>query len=179
MKLSINLLPSEYAVVAKEQRKFSIVQWSSVGVILFLFFLASIAVALRFFQVKNIQNRESGIKTVETRILDLKEKEAALAVLKSRLTSAATLTKAPSKELTIFNFLTQVVPPTVTLSSVTIDKGGGLLFSALVPNTDTLGQLLNILTDQAAFNTVKKVEMESLSRGKDGTFRINFNITPK
>lgn len=178
-KFQINLLPEEFSVKQKEQQKFNRVQSLSVFAVLILVFFSSVVIALRILQSQKINQLESNTVNAENKISTLKQKEATLFILKNRLTTVNQILKAPSKQTELYYFVTGLLPSNITVSSISTDKFGNVSFAAVVPDADSLDVLLNNLTDQAAFEKISKVEIESLSRGKDNLIRANIKVTSK
>src|SRR5690348_16787300 len=102
-KININLLPTEFTKSLIDQSKFRSVQAICVVFILALVFLAISIVAVRFLQSKNISESQDQLKEVQGSIQSLKDKEVALTVLKTRITTIDKLTENPSKQKSIYN----------------------------------------------------------------------------
>src|SRR3989338_7623859 len=85
-KISINLLPTE--IITKELKKanFYRIQLAGIVVILIMVFLASLTVALRILQSRSITEVQAKISETEQQVSDLKDTQAALFLLKDRLT---------------------------------------------------------------------------------------------
>lgn len=179
MKSSINLLPNEYAVTEKQQKKIGLIQTISVVFMLILFLSASVIVALRIFQSKNLSTAQQKTKEEEAAVLQFKDKEASLFVLKNRLNTITQLLKSPSKQLAMYSFLEGIVPANVNLTSISADKSGSVTISALAPDEEALDSMMTVLTNEAAFEVFTQIEIENLARGKDGTFRLNLKVIPK
>ncbi len=179
MKASINLLPSEYAVSEKQQQKFARVQTLSVTFIMILFLVTSVLVALRIIQSKDILDQEDRIKQLEAQIGQSKDKEAALFVLKNRLTSISKIVKSPSKQLVNYQYAEQKLPQEITITSVSADRGGSLALAMLVPDVNSLETAIGVLTDPSAFEKFKQVDVENLARSQDGIYKVSLRIVPK
>lgn len=179
MKSSINLLPNEYAVTAKQQKKFSLVRTISILAILVLFLIGSVIVALRVIQTQNITTAKGNIQKLEGQITQFKDKEATLFVLKNRLSNISRVLALPSKQLEMYKYAQENLPGEITITSITSDRSGSLGLSAMVPDTNTLERTIDSLTNQAAFEAIKRIEIDNLARGRDGIYRINLRVVPK
>jgi hypothetical protein len=179
MKASINLLPNEYAFTEKQHKRFSLVQTFSVVAILIVFLVASIVVAMRIIQSKDVTNAKNQIGKLENEIADSKAKEETLFLLKNRLSGISKVANSPSKQLENYAYTQDNLPQEISISSVTVDRLGSLTMGLLVPNSDLLGRLVGVMTDEASFQKFKQVTVESLSRGQDGIYKLNLRIVPK
>jgi hypothetical protein len=178
-KFSINLLPEEFSVKQKEQQKFNTVQTFSVVGVLVLVFLASVVVVLRLLQSQKIDKLQSDTQLIESKVSDFKGKEASLFVLKNRLTNVSQILKQPSKQVDNYYLVAKIIPSGVLISSISVDRFGSVSLALLCPNQKLLEQLLAGLTSPTAFKTFNQIEVESLTRGKDGFYRANLKVVPK
>jgi len=177
MGLNINLLPAEFRVDQKSQKKFQIVQKISIAILLVLVFLASGATAFRIFQSQDITKIEDQAKQGEQRVVAKKTSEATLVVLKNRLTLINQIQKSSSNNTLVYQRISGLIPPDVTTSSLSVDRSGNMLLSIIAPNTQSLEGMLNNLTSKEAFDAISSIELQSLSRGRDGVFRSSLKIT--
>lgn len=173
-RININLLPIEDALRQKKEGKFRLMQTVSIFLLLSLFFLATVGFFLRFLQSKDIGNVESAASEVESEVASFKDKEAALFVLKNRLTAISQIVKVPGKQAEIYELAVLGLPSSVGLASIGFDKNGNITESLVVQSGAALDNVLDIYMKKAS-----KIEMESLSRGRDGVYRVNLKIQIK
>lgn len=178
-KISINLLPPE--IIAKELKRanFYKIQFIGIVIILTMVFLASLTMALRILQSRNITDVQAKLTQTEQRVSDLKSTQASLFLLKNRLTVIDNYLGVSSKQSSMYNLIEKLIPPSVAINAITINKSDEAVLLALVPDASTLDNLMNSLTvKEENGGKIIRVSVESLNRGKDGLYRINFKIKP-
>lgn len=179
-KLSINLLPPEFTAEEVKRAKFYKVQILGVSVILFVAFLASLTIALRILQTHNIRQVEAQVSEEEQRVNNLKDRQASLLILKNRLTAINQYLGVSSQQSAIFKLVSEFLPQSMTVSSLSIDRLGQMLISAVVPDVLTLDEfILSLTTKDKNQDEIAQVSIESLNRGKDGIYRLSLKIKPK
>ena len=179
-KISINLLPPE--TIAKELKKASFykIQFVGIAVILTMIFLASLTVALRILQSRSITEVQANLTQTEQRVSDLKSTQAALFLLKNRLTVIDKYLGVSSKQSLMYRLIEKLVPPSVAINAMTIDKAGDVILLALVPDPASLDNLINGLTaKENNEEKINQVGVESLNRGRDGYYRMSLKIKTK
>lgn len=180
MKISINLLPLEIIELEIKKTKFYKIQFIGIAVILSLVFLASLTVALRILQSRNISEVQARISQTEQKASDLKSTQASLLLLKNRLTVIDKYLGIPSKQFEIFKLIDKLIPPAVAINAITIDKTNEVVLMALAPDAGSLDRLVSNLTDKESNEgRISQVSVESLNRGKDGFYRISFKVRQK
>ncbi|MBI2040339.1 hypothetical protein HYT18_04670 [Candidatus Microgenomates bacterium] len=179
-KLSINLLPPEFNAEQVKKTKFYKIQAAGVAAILVMSFLASISVALRILQSQNIRQVQAQVSQEEQRIDGLKNRQASLLILKNRLTAINRYLGVSSQQSVIFNLIDQLLPSSVSVTSLTVDRSGGVLISAVIPDSLTLDETIAaLISEDANQGKISRVEIESLNRGRDGIFRLSIKVKPK
>lgn len=176
---TINLLPGENALKQKRQEKFTRFQFFSTVAVLALLLVASCAAALRIFQSQNIKQAGEGAKLAEERVVSFREKETALTFLKNRLNIIGKIFNTPSKQTATYQLVNSLVPVSVGIASISVSRSEQLSVAVLIPDTLALGELLENFSNDKAFESIAKVEIESLSRSIDGTYRSNLKVMPK
>ena len=179
-KIAIDLLPLEFKSEEIKRAKFVKVQFLSVAIILLMIFLASLTVALSILQSRNLSEVQSNLVRAQQRISGAKDTQASLLLLKDRLTVIKEYLGVPSAQAQMYSLLQNLMPASITVNSISIDKGGEILILAIAPDGNSIDQLLTNLTlKDKNEDKVSKVSVESLSRGRDGIYRISFKIKPK
>lgn len=175
-KVSINLLPTEVSIEQQKRAKFGRVQALSIGVLLLLILLASLSVALRIVQKNNLDRLQKQSTTLENKVSSFKAQEATLVVLKNRVSAISQLVGGTNVPTDMFNLITDKLPQGASVSTITVDRQGNVGIALAVSNSDMLEQLLNSLTSTDVSKQISKIDIESLSGGKEG-YRINLKIT--
>ncbi len=179
MKIAINLLPIEFTQAEVKRSKFLKVQTIGVAVILLMVFLSSLSVALRILQSQSIKNVQTQVSASEQKISGLKDRQVSLLLIKNRLSVINQYLGNSSKQTTMFILLDKLLPPGVSISSTTIDKSGQISLLTLIPNSLTLDTMINNLTDKTQNQgQISQVSIDSISRGKDGVYRVSLKIKP-
>lgn len=178
--ISINLLPPEFIAEEIKNAKFYKIQTIGVGIILTMIFLSSLTVALRILQSNYISKVEEKLGKVKGKVLGLKERQASLLLLKNRLTTISQNLGAASKQNDMYSLLDRLIPQSVSITSLSVDKAGNAAIVALVPDSNTLDSLvINLYSTQTNEDKIGQVSIESLNRGRDGLFRISLKVVAK
>lgn len=178
-KISINLLPEEFTAEQVKKAKFYKVQATGVVLILVMFFLASITVSLRILQSHNISQARAQVGSSEQKVLDLKDRQVQLILLKDRLVQIDKF-QGPSKQTTLYNLTTSLLPPSLSVSSISVDKSGGVTIIGVSSSAQTLDDLVLKLTQKETNeDKIQSVSVDTLSRGREGVYRVSLKITPK
>lgn len=177
MKTSINLLPAEYRRENLKQQRFNKIQSIGIFALLTLIFLSSTTFALSLLQNTNIINADNQLKVAEDNVTKYKPKEASLVILKDRLNTLDSLLKAPSKQRSIYNLVTSLLPPSLVPSLIVTDTSGNISLTLSTTDSISLDNFITILTDpETNENKIAKVQIDSLSRGKDGVYRASLKM---
>lgn len=174
--VSINLLPGEFKIDQKAQKKFRVVQGISILILLFLIFLASLSSAFRLLQLQDIKHLKKDEDEAVNKVSSLKEKEVTLVVLKNRLSTISKLLKLGPDNSQIYKQIASLIPSSVTVTSISVDQVGSVNMSIVAPDLEALNGVFVNLTSKKSFETISQVEFESLSRSRDGIYRSNLRI---
>lgn len=179
-KISINLLPVEFSVIQEREKRFYKVQAISIAVLLLLIFLASTTVALGYLQSKQVKQAQSDLSSAENLVSGLKDKESSLMALKNRINNIQQIQKDPSKQRTMYNLIDSLIPSNITVNSISIDKGGDVLISAVFRNISLFDDFVeNLVSKEKNEGRITTVGIENLSRARDGQFRASFKVDTK
>lgn len=175
--ISINLLPAQSRIDQKALRKFRIIQTSSTTFLLILIFSASLVTALNILQSQGASKLKSESGLREEKIVELKEKEIQVSVLKNRLSLINQINKLPEKDKSVvYRTVLSFIPESINISSISVDRGGSVVTSIIAPDIITLEKLISSLTQDETFDSISKIDFESLSRARDGTFRAILKV---
>ena len=179
-RIAINLLPIEFRVQELKRAKFYKIQAFGVVTILLVVFLSSLTIALRILQSQNISQIQNKLTQSEQRIADLKSIQGSLFLLKNRLTVINQYLEIPSKQVQMYKLIAELLPATVSVGSIFVDKGGEILILAVVPDSVSLDHLItNLISKESNQDKISKVSLENISRGKDGIYRLSLKVKPK
>lgn len=177
MRISINLLPPEFLAEDLKRVKFVKIQTIGIGIVLIMIFLASLTVALRILQSYSISQIQDKLGSVEEKVSGLKSRQASLVLLKNRLTTIDKYLGEPSIQSSMYTLLDKLIPQSVAITALSVDKAGDTTIVAVVPDSTTLDNLmLNLLSSDRNEGKIKQVAIESLNRGRDGVYRLSLKI---
>ncbi len=180
MKIAIDLLPQEFRIEEIKRARFYKIQAVGVVVIILVVFLTSITISLRFLQSQNITAVQTKLSGVEKRVQELNNIQASLLLLKDRLKVINKYLETPSEEVQAYQLISQLVPPSVSINSVSIDRGKEIFVLATAANATALDELTGrLISGKTSQDKVKQVSIESLSRSKDESIRLNFKVKLK
>lgn len=179
-KISINLLPPEALAEEAKKTKFYKIQFAGIAVILIMVFLTSLTLALQILQSRNITVAKAQLAQEEQKVSSLKNTQASLFLLKDRLTVIDQYMGVPSKQSALYRLIEKLVPASVAVNSIIIDKAGDITLSAWVADSAILDDLMNnLFAKDYSENKINQVSIQSLSRGRDGLYRTSFKIGSK
>lgn len=179
-RISINLLPVEFIQEEVKRSKFARLQTIGVAIILIMVFLASLTVALRILQTQNINRFQLKASLAEERINGLKEAQGSLILLKNRLGIISRYLGKSSKQTEVYQFIDSIIPPSVNVTSVSIDKSGDASMLFLARDIVSLDNFIGSLTNPGNNSgKISRVSIENINLGRDGIFRVNLKIKPK
>ncbi len=179
-KIAINLLPPEYGAQSLKEAKFYKIQAIGVATLLLMIFLASLTVFLRILQSQNITQVQNKLTASEQKISDLKNTQASLLLLKNRLTTINQYFGVPSKQTEMYKLITALLPATVSVSYISVEKTGEVLILAIAPDGNSLDSLItNLTTEESNQDKISQVSLEGINRGRDGIYRLSMKIKSK
>ncbi len=179
-KVTINLLPEEFKIEELKRSKFYKIQSIGVGIILLFIFLSSLTIALRILQSQSLSQIQSKLTDEEQKITGLKTTQASLLLLKNRLVAINQYLGTSSSQVQMYELINKLVPQSVSVSSISVDKSGNVLIIASTSDASYIDDLISKLTSsEYSQGEIVSVAMEGLSRGRDGIYRLNIKIKTK
>lgn len=177
---NINLLPADIRKQQLEEGKFRLVQTISVLSMLVLIFLASATFALGILQSQNVKNANLTLKNAEAKVTQLQSKEESAVVLKNRLDTLGKYLYQPSPQRAVFSVVNTLIPSAIAVSSISVDSSGSILISAVSTDIDSVNSFLeNLVSPGKNDDKIKSVDIENLSRGRDGFYTFNLKVNTK
>ena len=175
--ISINLLPKQEAEIVAKQIKFKKVQFIGTLIIALLLFLVSATFGLVIFQNSRLKKSENKLSQAKKAVEQSKTKEVSLLVLKDRIKEIQRLKDQPSKPALVLEMVNKLVPQSVYLSIISIDKNSSANLVLTSPDIEALDNLLSDLLDkQKNEDLVKSITLDNFSRGKEGTYRVALKL---
>lgn len=176
-KIVIDLLPVEFKAEELKKTRFYKIQILGLAIILFTTFLASLTIALRLLQNQQITQMQTKIREAEQKVSNLKTTQASLLLLKNRLATIDKYLETPSKQAQMYNLIEKLLPASVFINTISVDQSGNALVLASLPDGGSLDYLIeNLISKETNEDKIKGVSIESLSRGRDGSYRVTFKV---
>ncbi|MBU0999849.1 hypothetical protein KKE78_00435 [Patescibacteria group bacterium] len=178
-RISINLLPPEIMVQEIKKAKFYRIQFIGIVIVLIMIFLSSLTLALRILQNQSIAAVQATLAQEEQKISKLKGTQASLYLLKNRLSEIDQYFGKSSQQASMYKLIDKLIPTSVLINAITIDKSGGAVLLATAPDSLSLDRLLNnLITKETNEDRISQVSVETLSRSRDGFYRVSLKIKP-
>lgn len=179
-RININLIPKEFTAEQIKRSKFIKVQAIGVSTILFMVFLASLVIALRILQSRNIQRVQSEVEQTQQVIEGFEGRQTSIFIIKDRLTTIGKYFGIPSQQADMYQLLEEILPPQFSVTSLSVDQKGSVSILGFLPDAGSLEDLVKALTSKDRNeDKISQISFENLSRGRDGLYRIGLKVTPK
>lgn len=176
-KIAVNLLPPEILTEYAKRKKFYKIQFAGVTIFLIMVFLASLIVALRILQSRNVVEVQARVSEQQQKVSSLQGVESAVLVLKNRLTVIDRYLGVPSKQALLYQTVDKLIASSATINSITIDQSGNAVLLITVPNATVLDNIVSTLTTKESNeNKISQISLDSLNRGRDGVYRISLKL---
>lgn len=178
-KVLVNLLPPEVLLQRRQSFKLSLANKLSIVALVSLVFFSSVTLAFRLTQNAQMKNAENDLAFATEKINTLKPREQDAILLKGRLESIQKLIGGDDKRKAIFNLVVYLALPNMQISDVSVDPQGGMNISMISRTLESFDDFLSKLSHKETNSgIIQKVYLESLSMGRDGTYRFTLKITP-
>lgn len=178
--IKVNLLPLEVILLKRQGVKLIIINWLSIGVLVFLIFLTSIVLTLRISQRTDLTKAQNSLNYVQDQIGKQNTKEGELLMLKQRVDKIRSINSGDIKQRAVFNLITSLLPYSVLIHDFSVDKSGNTVLSLSSADINLLDGLITDLIDKEKnSDLVDKIRMDGLALGQDSLYRLNLKITVK
>ncbi len=179
-QISINLLPIEFKEQELKRTKFYKIQALGIGIVMLMVFLSSLTVALRILQSQNISQIQKKVAASEQKVSDYKTTQGSLILLKDRLTAISQYLGNPSKQSQSYKLISELLPPTISIGSVSIGKEGEILLFVATKDSNSMDTFItNLTSKEKNQDKISQVSLDTLSRGRDGIYKASFKIKTK
>lgn len=178
-KISINLLPSEVRTKELKKEKFYKIQFIGIMIVLTVVFLTSLTVALRILQSRNMESHKAELTKAENKVVALRDTQVSLVLLKNRLGIIKQYLGIASNQSSMYRLIDELIPTSVAVNTIAVDRSGFVTFQAFTPDAAIVENLINNLSmKESNEGRITQVSIESVSRGRDGIYRLSFKIKP-
>ncbi len=174
----INLLPPETLIASRESDRIRLVNRITISIFITLLFFTSITLTMRFLQNLEYSKANGSLVQAQEKFVDLKDKEGYVYLLKQRLTLINNL-NSDTKKTAVLNTVMSLVPSDISLTVISVSKSGGVELSATTSSLDSFNNFVDSLNNKEKnSNLISKVDLQSMSVGKDNIVRFSLNIEP-
>lgn len=179
-QIVINLLPIEFREQEIKRTKFYKLQAVGIGIIMLMVFLSSLTIALRILQSQNISQIQKRVTASEQKVSDLKTTQGSIILLKDRLTAISQYLGNPSQQSKMYKLIAELLPPTISIGSVSIGREGDVLLFVAARDSSTLDEFItNLTSKEKNQDKISQISLETLNRGRDEIYRVSFKIKAK
>lgn len=176
-KISINLLPIEFREQQAKKAKFYKIQTIGVVIILSMVFLSSLTVSLRILQSQNILRIQKRVAQAEEKVSSFKNTQGSLILLKDRLITINQYLGNPSQQSQMYKLIGELQPTAISVSSISVGKAGDIIMSAITKDSSALDDFISdMISKDKNQDKISQVSLETISRGRDGIYRLSFSI---
>ncbi len=180
-RLSINLLPPEFAVEKKFKAKKTLVFKSSVAVLVVMIILSAAILGLGFYQNSYLDKSEATLASSEQKIASLKDREGLILALTSRVNNIRKLLQQESPEAAAYLYITGLTPPGINITVFNTESGGSIRLTGTANDSTDLGTFLDKLAGEKASGNITTIKLDSLSQSSDLdlNFDMLISVSPK
>ncbi len=179
-RISINLLPEEFAKVEREKnRKKWVIHLSSIMMVL-VAVVTSITLGFGIFQNARDRQISLNIENIRSQINSLNENEGYLTLIKQRLGLVQRLEPQDASKLASVQFLLSLTPEGVRILSFSVEKDKEVSFSAVSDSLASLNAFFNnLIEEKNNSGKVAKLKIDSLAFNTGGSFRFDVTVVFK
>ncbi len=170
-KLSINLLPVELEASKKKSQHKLLISKSSLAVLMTMLILTAFSLLTGIVQRLTIGRINGQIEQQKTAVGSFSRQEALALNLRNRIDLINTVAKKEPLSSQMFNLITTLTPPGVTLAGINSSKGAQTSLIGEGTSAESVQLFFDNLSDPKKTNKkINKVHLESL------TSQMKFNL---
>jgi Tfp pilus assembly protein PilN len=179
-RISINLLPIDLKENKKLLYKKKLVNLISAGILTILVMATGILVILSVVQNRQMNEAETELSQLNNTLASLKEKEAAVIILKKRLTSISQVIRHKYPQTDSFLLVTSLLPENVTLQNFVSEQTNSVTLQGTAVNAASLQQFFDNLTDpKINEGKITKTVITNLNRGNSPQLNFDLEVSVK
>jgi Tfp pilus assembly protein PilN len=176
-KLKINLIPPEIKERAKKDAKRGLINKISIAFLGLLILVTAGILGTVVFQKGALNQVNAQIEQEKGKINSKRDTEAVLKLLKNRVDTINQFTENRYKQGEVFDLITGLFPPDVTLETLQINKTAKISVSGQTSSTQSLQQFFNNLTDpKTNEGKITSVKVENLNKNQQGGIRFDLIV---
>ncbi len=179
-RITINLLPVEFRIQELKRAKFYKIQSIGIAIIISFIFISALSIVLRILQSQSVSEIANKLDSQQKRVIDLKNTQASLILLKNRLITIEQYLGVSSRSSEVYKLLANTISPSISISSVDVNKIGEVTVLAATSNIADLDDLINkIAVNEGNMDKFIFLSVDSLSRSSDGIYRLSLRLKAK
>lgn len=177
-RISINLLPPSLKENKQLNRKKKLVNQVSIGFLGILILITISLIVATVFQNNSFKKEFQMVDSLQKKINDLKESEAAVIILKKRLATISQLNQKQYPQPSSYLLVASLLPPDVFIQSFNIDKSNIVSVQGNAVSAADMQKFFDNLSDPTANEgKVTKTTISNLSRGPTPRLIFDLSIT--
>ena len=179
-RISINLLPSDLKENSQIKKKKKLINLISIFFLSGLIVLTLGLIIFSVLQNKKLTEEKLAVKNLENSLTNLKETEAAVVILKKRLSIISSIMNQPSPQTDSFLIITGLMPENLEVQTINIDQPNIVNIQGFAPNAETMQKFLDNLTDPTINEgKIAKTAISNLNRGTAPRLGFDLAVTTK
>lgn len=179
-KILINLLPQEFTKASQQQAKYYKLRLVAIISLMLIVFLTSTTIALRILQNRQVEAAKFTLEAAQTQVSQFKQTEVSLVVLKDRLNNISQIITTSSKQNAMYSLINSLIPPSISVDSITIDRTGNTVLSVSGREAAVLDDFISNLSDNSKNESkIASVEINNFSRSRESLYRLSIKIAAR
>jgi Tfp pilus assembly protein PilN len=166
-RISINLLPLDLKENKKNLKQKRLINTISIGILTSLVIVSGVLVVLSILQNNQLNSEKNQLTNLENTVSSLKEKEAAVIILKKRISDISQIRNQKYPQADSFKLTTSLLPENVSIQGLSTDAA-------------SLQKFFDNLTDpKINEGKITKTVITNLNRGSSPQLGFDLEINTK
>lgn len=179
-RISINLLPLDLKENKKNVKQKRLINTISVGILASLVVVTGVLVVLSVIQNRQLTSEKNELTSLENTISSLKEKEAAVFILKKRIADVSQIKNQKFPQADSFKLTTSLLPENVLIQSFNSERANLVTVQGLSNDAASLQKFFDNLTDpKVNEGKIIKTVITNLNRGSTPQLGFDLEISTK
>lgn len=179
-RISINLLPIDLKDNKKNLKKKRLLNTLSISLLGVLIIITGILVVLSLIQNKQLNSEKEALSSMGNTITSLKQKEAAVVILKKRLANVSEIMNEKYPQTDSFLLVTSLIPEDVYMQTFSTNQKNSVALQGTSNDASSLQKFFDNLTDpKINEGKIIKTVISNLNRGSTPKLGFDLEITTK
>jgi Tfp pilus assembly protein PilN len=179
-RISINLLPLDLKENKKNLKQKRLINTISIGILTSLVIVSGVLVVLSILQNNQLNSEKNQLTNLENTVSSLKEKEAAVIILKKRISDISQIRNQKYPQADSFKLTTSLLPENVSIQSFNSEKANMVTVQGLSNDAASLQKFFDNLTDpKINEGKITKTVITNLNRGSSPQLGFDLEINTK